>query len=72
VQIPNTVGASSQRQRSSKAHPFPPRIAAACGAVGTELWGGEIDLIGHSLHPLALSFGISGSLMISRIRVPKP
>lgn len=47
-------------------------IAAACGAVGAHLWGGEIDLIGHSLHPLALSFGISGSLMISRIRVPKP
>jgi CDP-diacylglycerol---serine O-phosphatidyltransferase len=47
-------------------------VAAAFGAVGTQLWGGEVTLIGQSLHPLALLFGISGSLMISRIHVPKP
>lgn len=47
-------------------------IAAVYGAWGPNLWGGEVDILGYSLHPLALSFGLSGSLMISRIRIPKP
>ena len=47
-------------------------IAAGMGALGSQLWFGEIPIAGHMLHPLALCFGLSGSLMISRIRIPKP
>lgn len=47
-------------------------IAAANGAVRETLWFGEIVLGGFKLHPLVLLFAISGSLMISRIRIPKP
>lgn len=47
-------------------------LAASRGAIGTNLWFGEISIAGFSLHPLTLLFGASGSLMISRIRVPKP
>ena len=46
--------------------------AAAYGAVGQNMWFGAIALWGFTLHPLALMFGVSGSLMISRIRIPKP
>ena len=47
-------------------------VAAANGAVGESLWFGAISIAGFTLHPLALLFGVSGSLMISRIRIPKP
>jgi CDP-diacylglycerol--serine O-phosphatidyltransferase len=47
-------------------------IAASMGAVGENLWFGSISIAGFTLHPLTLAFGISGSLMISRIRIPKP
>ncbi len=46
--------------------------AAYYGAVGSNLWLGKILLAGGVLHPLTLCFGVSGSLMISRIRIPKP
>jgi CDP-diacylglycerol--serine O-phosphatidyltransferase len=45
--------------------------AAYAGAIGEQLWFGELRLGGHVLHPLTLLFGLSGSLMISRIRIPK-
>ena len=45
--------------------------AAAQGAVGPDLWGGKVVLAGFTLHPLVLLFAASGSLMISRIRIPK-
>jgi CDP-diacylglycerol---serine O-phosphatidyltransferase len=45
--------------------------ASASGAVGPDLWGGELSLAGFTLHPIALLFGVSGSLMISRLRIPK-
>lgn len=47
-------------------------IAAGNGAVGQNMWFGAITVAGFTLHPLALLFGVSGSLMISRIRIPKP
>jgi CDP-diacylglycerol--serine O-phosphatidyltransferase len=47
-------------------------VAANFGAVGEDMWFGAIMLGGFTLHPLALLFGLSGSLMISRIRIPKP
>ena len=46
-------------------------IAAALGAIGPNLWGGTWRLAGFALHPLVLLFALSGSLMISRIRIPK-
>lgn len=46
-------------------------IAAWFGAVGEDLWLGRLLLGGFTLHPLVLLFALSGSLMISRIRIPK-
>ena len=45
--------------------------AASTGAVGQNLWFGKVMLAGYALHPFALIFGLSGSLMISRIHIPK-
>lgn len=47
-------------------------IAAWTGAVRETIWFGELTLAGHKFHPLVLIFALSGSLMISRIRIPKP
>jgi CDP-diacylglycerol--serine O-phosphatidyltransferase len=46
--------------------------AAACGAVGEDLPLGRVEIGGFQLHLLVLLFAISGTLMISRVRVPKP
>jgi CDP-diacylglycerol--serine O-phosphatidyltransferase len=45
--------------------------AAAQGAIGDALWGGVWWVGGFRLHPLVLLFALSGSLMVSRIRIPK-
>jgi len=45
--------------------------AALTGAVRDGIWFGELTLAGFRLHPLVLVFALSGSLMISRIRIPK-
>jgi CDP-diacylglycerol--serine O-phosphatidyltransferase len=46
--------------------------AAWQGALGDRLWGGVLDLGPWNLHPLALMFVLSGSLMISKtLRIPK-
>lgn len=45
--------------------------AATQGALGDELWFGRITLAGFTLHPLVLLFALSGSLMVSRVRIPK-
>ncbi|WOP15754.1 CDP-diacylglycerol--serine O-phosphatidyltransferase [Ottowia sp. SB7-C50] len=45
--------------------------AAATGAIGAHLWGGAVTIAGFTLHPLVLLYLLSGSLMISRIRIPK-
>lgn len=47
-------------------------FAAKSGAVGKDLWFGVVQLGGFDLHPLVLVFALSGSLMVSRIRIPKP
>lgn len=47
-------------------------LAAWLGAVRENLWFGEVELAGFKLHPLVVVFALSGSLMISRIRIPKP
>jgi CDP-diacylglycerol--serine O-phosphatidyltransferase len=46
-------------------------IAAALGSIGDTLWLGVTEIGGYRLHPLVLMFAVSGSLMISRIRIPK-
>lgn len=48
-------------------------LAAAAwqDALGARLWGGVLEIGGFFLHPLVLLFAISGSLMVSRIRIPK-
>jgi CDP-diacylglycerol--serine O-phosphatidyltransferase len=45
--------------------------AAAFGALGERMWFSSVVLAGHVLHPLTLLFAVSGSLMISRLRIPK-
>ncbi len=46
-------------------------VAATQGALHDSLWFGRVLLGGFTLHPLVLLFALSGSLMISRIRLPK-
>jgi len=46
-------------------------VATSLGAVGERMWFGRVSLAGYVLHPLTLVFALSGSLMISRIRMPK-
>jgi CDP-diacylglycerol--serine O-phosphatidyltransferase len=46
-------------------------LAAWLGAIGERLWLGETEIAGLGLHWLALLYAVSGSLMISRIRIPK-
>ncbi|HEY6514431.1 MAG TPA: CDP-diacylglycerol--serine O-phosphatidyltransferase [Burkholderiaceae bacterium] len=46
-------------------------LAAWTGAIRDQLWFGEVVVAGFKLHPLVLMFALSGSLMISRIRIPK-
>jgi CDP-diacylglycerol---serine O-phosphatidyltransferase len=46
-------------------------VATKVGAIGQYLWFGTFQIAGHVLHPMALLFAVSGSLMISRIRIPK-
>ena len=49
-------------------------LAAALwtGRVQDALWLGSVRIAGLALHPLALVYAISGSAMISTIRIPKP
>jgi CDP-diacylglycerol--serine O-phosphatidyltransferase len=46
-------------------------LAAYFGALDDRLWLGQADLAGARLHWLSLAFAVSGSPMISRIRIPK-
>lgn len=46
-------------------------LAAWQGALHESLWFGYVMLGGFTLHPLVLMFAVSGSLMVSRIRIPK-
>jgi CDP-diacylglycerol--serine O-phosphatidyltransferase len=47
-------------------------LAAAQDRLGAALWGGSLDIGPWTLHPLALVYVLSGSLMISKtLRIPK-
>jgi len=47
-------------------------IAVWQGRLGDKLWAGVLTVGSWQLHPLVLLFAISGTLMISTIRIPKP
>ena len=47
-------------------------IAAWQECLGDQLWGGAVMAGPWELHPLVLLFALSGSLMISTFRIPKP
>lgn len=46
-------------------------VLYATGHIGLDLWLGRWEIAGLGLHPFALIYLVSGSLMISTIRVPK-
>jgi len=46
-------------------------LAVWQGALGKQLWLGVLFFGGFQFHPLALLFALSGSLMISRFKIPK-
>ena len=39
---------------------------------GQAFWGGHVQILGKGFHPFSLAFFVSGSLMVSTIRIPKP
>ncbi|HUL00375.1 MAG TPA: CDP-alcohol phosphatidyltransferase family protein [Nitrospirota bacterium] len=45
--------------------------AASQGALRESLWFGQVMFAGFTLHPIVLLYAVSGSLMISRMRIPK-
>lgn len=47
-------------------------IAFSQGRVGENVWFGVLQLGPWKLHPLSLLYAVSGSFMISTIRIPKP
>jgi CDP-diacylglycerol--serine O-phosphatidyltransferase len=47
-------------------------VAVWLDRIGDQLWGGVVKLGPWQLHPLVLMFAVSGSLMISTFRIPKP
>jgi len=47
-------------------------IAFAQGAVGPSLWLGSMALGPFAFHPLTLMYIVSGALMVSTFRIPKP
>ena len=47
-------------------------VAAAAGAIGNDLPFGVVEIGGFELHPLVLLFAASGTLMVSRVHIPKP
>jgi CDP-diacylglycerol--serine O-phosphatidyltransferase len=47
-------------------------VAFGQGAVHDGLWGGSWELASMGLHPMSLVYFLSGSLMVSNIKIPKP
>jgi CDP-diacylglycerol--serine O-phosphatidyltransferase len=47
-------------------------ISFTQGKIGDQLWLGVTQLGPWKLHPLAIAYALSGSFMISTIRIPKP
>ncbi len=59
--------------------PIPTSLVLVCllfaatlnGAIGPQLWLGQHNLAGQPFHAFVALFALSGSLMISRIHIPK-
>ena len=47
-------------------------VAYTLGHIGDRFWFGDVQVIERSFHPFAIVYVVSGSLMISTIRIPKP
>lgn len=47
-------------------------VAFFAGRVHETLWLGAVDLGPATFHPLVLVYAVSGSLMVSTIKIPKP
>jgi CDP-diacylglycerol--serine O-phosphatidyltransferase len=47
-------------------------IAFAREAIGSQLWLGALRIGPGTLHPLTLIYAVSGTAMISTVRIPKP
>jgi len=47
-------------------------VAFGMGAVHEHLWLGSVEVGPWNLHPLSLMYAVSGSFMISTIKIPKP
>jgi len=47
-------------------------IALGTGHINETLWLGAVSIGPFVLHPLSLMYALSGSLMISTFRIPKP
>ncbi len=47
-------------------------VAFRADRIGPALWGGHLEIGPWVLHPLALMYLVSGALMASTIKVPKP
>ena len=75
-----TLSAGADKVRYFEGTPIPTSVvlvgvlawAASGGHIGNALWGGAWAVGPWVLHPLALMFGLSGTLMISKtLRIPK-
>ncbi len=75
-----TLSAGAAKVKYFEGTPIPTSVlivavlaaAAWQGALGDRLWGGALDVGGWTLHPLALLYALSGTLMISKtLRIPK-
>ena len=76
-----TLSAGAAKVKYFEGTPIPTSVAivgvlawaAWQGRLGDQLWGGALALGPWTLHPLALLYALSGTLMISKtLRVPKP
>ncbi len=76
-----TLSAGAAKVKYFEGTPIPTSVAIVAvlawaawqGRLGTQLWGGALMLGPWTLHPLALLYALSGTLMISKtLRVPKP
>jgi CDP-diacylglycerol--serine O-phosphatidyltransferase len=81
----NVTSASLTNAETGKVHyfegtPIPTSIVIVIvlavlyqlGLTGNSFWLGEWDALGRAFHPFSIVYLVSGSLMISTIRVPKP
>ena len=80
VTAASLTNAATGKVRYFEGTPIPTRVVLVLllalfyrlGATGPSFPGGQWELMGGTLHPFSVLFFVSGSLMISTIKVPKP